>query len=147
MACFMAGNTDGGGGSIAVHIVRQPDHVGLGVVMVRQTAADPLDPDTPDTVGHQHPLGGLSTGEPPLGILPGIAVKGGFDIELLKEVCNAVSVPVIASGGAGSVQDFIDLFKEIPDIDAGLAASVFHFGEIEIADLKKELHKNNITMR
>ena len=89
----------------------------------------------------------LGAGEAVINSIDTDGVKKGFDIELLKEVCNAVSVPVIASGGAGSVQDFIDLFKEIPDIDAGLAASVFHFGEIEIADLKKELHKNNITMR
>ena len=74
-------------------------------------------------------------------------VKQGFDIELLDLVCNAVNVPVIASGGAGSVSHFIDLFKAIPSIDAALAASVFHFGEIEIPDLKKELKKNNIIVR
>ena len=74
-------------------------------------------------------------------------VKGGFDIELLKLVCDAVKVPVIASGGAGKPQDFVDLFKEIPDIDAGLAASVFHFGEIKIPDLKRELAENGISVR
>ena len=74
-------------------------------------------------------------------------VKGGFDIEMLRAVCRAVNVPVIASGGAGSVNDFVTLFKEIPDIDAGLAASVFHFGEIAIPDLKAELSKNNINVR
>ncbi len=74
-------------------------------------------------------------------------VKGGFDIEMLRAVCNAVSVPVIASGGAGCVQDFIDLFREVPDIDAGLAASVFHFGEIAIPDLKRILSGENINMR
>jgi cyclase len=74
-------------------------------------------------------------------------VKKGFDIPLLKEVCNAVNVPVIASGGAGCVQDFIDLFREIPDIDAGLAASVFHFGEIAIPDLKKTLAEYSIPVR
>ena len=74
-------------------------------------------------------------------------VKNGFDIEMLRAVCDAVNVPVIASGGAGSVGDFIDLFKKIPDIDAGLAASVFHFGEIRIPDLKRELAKNDITVR
>lgn len=74
-------------------------------------------------------------------------VKKGFDLELLKAVCAAVDVPVIASGGAGSVADFVTLFKEIPDIDAGLAASVFHFGEIEIADLKKVLAENGIPSR
>ena len=74
-------------------------------------------------------------------------VKGGFDIELLEIVTNAINVPVIASGGAGSKQDFVDLFKAIPTIDAGLAASVFHFGEIKINDLKKELKKNDINVR
>ena len=74
-------------------------------------------------------------------------VKGGFDIELLRKVTETVKVPVIASGGAGSVGHFIDLFKEIPDIDAGLAASVFHFGEIKIRDLKEELKNNGITVR
>ena len=74
-------------------------------------------------------------------------VKKGFDLELLKAVCAAVDVPVIASGGAGSVADFVTLFKEIPDIDAGLAASVFHFGEIKIADLKKVLAAEGIPSR
>lgn len=73
--------------------------------------------------------------------------KNGFDIELLKLVREAVRVPVIASGGAGSVEHFIDLFKKIPDIDAGLAASVFHFGEIKIPDLKRVLKENGITVR
>ena len=74
-------------------------------------------------------------------------VKKGFDIEMLKAVVEAVNVPVIASGGAGAVKDFIDLFETIPNIDAALAASVFHFGEIKIPDLKKDLNKNNITVR
>jgi len=74
-------------------------------------------------------------------------VKQGFDIELLKLVCDAVNVPVIASGGAGNIQHFIHLFKEIPDIDAGLAASIFHFGEVAIPDLKRELKNNNIIVR
>ena len=74
-------------------------------------------------------------------------VKQGFDIELLKAVNHVVNVPVIASGGAGSIQHFVDLFNEIPDIDAGLAASIFHFGEVEIKDLKQELKNNNINVR
>ena len=74
-------------------------------------------------------------------------VKGGFDIEMLKAVCNAVSVPVIASGGAGCVNDFITLFNEVPGVDAGLAASIFHFGEVAIPDLKNELKANGINVR
>ena len=74
-------------------------------------------------------------------------VKQGFDIEMLKAVCDAVNVPVIASGGAGCAEDFVTLFNEIPDIDAGLAASIFHFGEVQINDLKKLLQENNINVR
>ena len=74
-------------------------------------------------------------------------VKKGFDIPLLKEVCKIVNVPVIASGGAGSIEDFITLFKEIPTIDAGLAASIFHFGEVSIKDLKYKLKQENINVR
>ena len=74
-------------------------------------------------------------------------VKKGFDIGMLKAVCEAVNVPVIASGGAGCAEDFVTLFKEIPDIDAGLAASIFHFGEVKISDLKQLLNKNNINVR
>ncbi|MBR2388850.1 MAG: imidazole glycerol phosphate synthase subunit HisF [Clostridia bacterium] len=74
-------------------------------------------------------------------------VKMGFDIEMLRAVCDAVNVPVIASGGAGCIDDFTKLFKAIPDIDAGLAASIFHFGEVAISDLKAELKKNNINVR
>ncbi len=74
-------------------------------------------------------------------------VKGGFDLEMLKVVSENVSVPVIASGGAGNIQHFIDLFKTLPNVDAGLAASIFHFGQVKINELKKELRKNNIPVR
>lgn len=89
----------------------------------------------------------LGAGEVVVNSIDTDGVKGGFDIELLKLVCEAVNVPVIASGGAGNIQHFVDLFKEIPTIDAGLAASIFHFGEVKISDLKQELKKNNITVR
>jgi len=74
-------------------------------------------------------------------------VKNGFDLPLLEKVCNAVSIPVTASGGAGSIDDFITLFKTLPDINAGLAASIFHFGEVKIPILKQKLHKNGINVR
>ncbi|MBO7341182.1 MAG: imidazole glycerol phosphate synthase subunit HisF, partial [Clostridia bacterium] len=74
-------------------------------------------------------------------------VKRGFDIELLSRVCNTVSVPVIASGGAGNIGHFVDLFREVPTIDAGLAASIFHFREVAIPDLKAALKKENIPVR
>ena len=74
-------------------------------------------------------------------------VKKGFDLELLEQVCRAVRVPVIASGGAGKAEDFITLFKTLPGVDAGLAASIFHFGEVEISELKKEMRKNGIPAR
>ena len=89
----------------------------------------------------------LGAGEVVVNSIDTDGVKGGFDIELLKLVCEAVNVPVIASGGAGNIRHFIDLFKEIPDIDAGLAASIFHFGEVKINELKKELRNNDIVVR
>jgi len=72
--------------------------------------------------------------------------KNGFDNSLLKLVNDAVSIPLIASGGAGSVQHFVDVFEQT-NVDAALAASVFHYGEILIPDLKKILRKNNIEVR
>ncbi|MBQ7444371.1 MAG: imidazole glycerol phosphate synthase subunit HisF [Clostridia bacterium] len=74
-------------------------------------------------------------------------VKNGFDLEMLAAVCEISSVPVIASGGAGSIQDFITLFKTLPKVDAGLAASIFHYGEVKIKDLKAEMAKNGIPVR
>lgn len=74
-------------------------------------------------------------------------VKNGFDLEMLEAVCNAVSVPVIASGGAGSKEDFVKLFKTLPGVDAGLAASIFHFGEVKLQDLKQTLRENDIEVR
>ena len=74
-------------------------------------------------------------------------VKKGFDTEMLAAVTSIVNVPVIASGGAGSIEDFVELFKKVPDVDAGLAASVFHFGEVDIKKLKRELDKNGINVR
>ena len=74
-------------------------------------------------------------------------VKKGFDLEMLRDVSEIVHVPVIASGGAGGVQDFVDLFREIPDMSAGLAASIFHFGEVSIPDLKQVLRENGVCVR
>ena len=89
----------------------------------------------------------LGAGEIVVNSIDTDGVKGGFDLEMLEAVCNAVSVPVIASGGAGKVEDFTQLFQTLPGVDAGLAASVFHFGQITIPDLKAELRKNGILVR
>ena len=74
-------------------------------------------------------------------------MKRGFDLEMLEAVCGAVSVPVIASGGAGCAEDFVTLFREVPRVDAGLAASIFHFGEVSIADLKDTLAAAGVNVR
>ena len=90
---------------------------------------------------------GMGAGEVVLNSMDTDGVKQGFDLEMLDAVCQVVKVPVIASGGAGSVQDFITLFQTVPGVDAGLAASVFHFGEIKIPALKKTLSEHGIIMR
>ena len=74
-------------------------------------------------------------------------VKKGFDLEMLDAVCNAVNVPVIASGGAGCIDDFVTLFRSLPKVDAGLAASIFHFGEVSIEELKRVLLEKGIPAR
>ena len=74
-------------------------------------------------------------------------VKGGFDLPMLEAVSEAVDVPVIASGGAGCVEDFVTLFKTLPKVDAGLAASIFHFGQVKIPELKAVLWENDISVR
>ena len=89
----------------------------------------------------------LGAGEVVVNSIDTDGVKQGFDLEMLEVVCDAVSVPVIASGGAGSMEDFVTLFKELPKVDAGLAASIFHFGEVNIKELKERLAKENIPMR
>lgn len=89
----------------------------------------------------------LGAGEVVVNSIDTDGVKRGFDIEMLKAVCEAVNVPVIASGGAGGIGHFIELFREIPDIDAGLAASIFHFGEVAIPELKKSLRENGVIVR
>lgn len=90
---------------------------------------------------------GNGAGEVVLNSIDTDGVKNGFDLEMLDAVCNAVSVPVIASGGAGCIDDFTKLFKTLPKVDAGLAASIFHFGEVSISDLKQELKANGIPVR
>lgn len=89
----------------------------------------------------------LGAGEVVVNSIDTDGVKQGFDLEMLEAVCDAVSVPVIASGGAGSMEDFVTLFQELPKVDAGLAASIFHFGEVHIKELKERLAKENIPMR
>lgn len=89
----------------------------------------------------------LGAGEVVVNSIDTDGVKQGFDLPLLKKVCDAVNVPVIASGGAGSIDDFKELFREIPTVDAGLAASIFHFGEVEIPELKRQMSESGINVR
>ena len=90
---------------------------------------------------------GAGAGEVVVNSIDTDGVKGGFDLEMLEAVCERVNVPVVASGGAGSIADFVTLFKSVPEVSAGLAASIFHFGEVKIAELKRELAKYNINVR
>jgi cyclase len=90
---------------------------------------------------------GEGAGEIVLNSIDTDGVKGGFDLEMLDAVCRVVSVPVIASGGAGCIDDFVRLFKALPGVDAGLAASIFHFGEVSIPELKRILAENGVNMR
>ena len=89
----------------------------------------------------------MGAGEIVLNSIDTDGVKRGFDLEMLAAVCDIVSVPVIASGGAGSAGDFVTLFRTLPKVDAGLAASIFHFGEVEIPALKEELARSGILVR
>lgn len=90
---------------------------------------------------------GSGAGEVVLNSIDTDGVKNGFDLEMLDRVSNAVSVPVIASGGAGNMEHFTELFKTLPLVDAGLAASIFHFGEVDIRELKKKLKNDGINVR
>ena len=90
---------------------------------------------------------GMGAGEVVVNSIDTDGVKGGFDLEMLQAVCESVSVPVIASGGAGRSADFTELFRKVPDVSAGLAASIFHFGEVKIPELKAELRANGINVR
>ena len=90
---------------------------------------------------------GSGAGEVVLNSIDTDGVKNGFDLEMLDKVSNAVSVPVIASGGAGNMEHFTELFKTLPLVDAGLAASIFHFGEVDIRELKKKLKNDGINVR
>ncbi len=90
---------------------------------------------------------GQGAGEVVVNSIDTDGVKGGFDLEMLSAVCDAVNVPVIASGGAGNIQHFVELFSSLPKVDAGLAASIFHFGQVKIADLKATLAQNQILVR
>ncbi len=89
----------------------------------------------------------MGAGEVVLNSIDTDGVKKGFDLEMLNAVSEVVDVPVIASGGAGCMEDFVTLFQTLPKVDAGLAASIFHFGQVQIPDLKRYLAENNITVR
>ncbi|MGO3791527.1 MAG: imidazole glycerol phosphate synthase subunit HisF [Enterococcus gilvus] len=88
----------------------------------------------------------LGAGELVINSMDTDGVKQGFDLALLKAVSEITSLPIVASGGAGKMEDFIDLFQ-LPKIEAGLAASIFHYGEVKIPDLKKQLNTAGIPVR
>ena len=100
-----------------------------------------------EAVGWIKRLTGEGAGEVVLNSIDTDGVRRGFDLEMLRAVSEAVNVPVIASGGAGCADDFIELFKTLPRVDAGLAAGIFHFGEVTIPELKKELKRNGVNVR
>ena len=89
----------------------------------------------------------MGAGEVVLNSIDTDGVKQGFDLPMLQAVSEAVDVPVIASGGAGCMEDFVTLFQNLPKVDAGLAASIFHFGQVQIPELKRYLAENNINVR
>ncbi len=89
----------------------------------------------------------MGAGEIVLNSIDTDGVKRGFDLEMLRAVSELVHVPIIASGGAGCIEDFVTLFKTLPKVDAGLAASIFHFGEVKISELKMALSQNGIKTR
>lgn len=90
---------------------------------------------------------GEGAGEIVLNSIDTDGVKRGFDIPMLEELCGRVNVPVIASGGAGSAEDFLQLFNSVSGVDAGLAASIFHYGEVDIRALKRLLAQGGIPVR
>lgn len=88
----------------------------------------------------------LGAGELVINSMDTDGVKQGFDLELLQAVSEITALPIVASGGAGKSEDFIELFQ-LPKIEAGLAASIFHYGEVKIPDLKKQLMAADIPVR
>ena len=89
----------------------------------------------------------MGAGELVLNSIDTDGVKRGFDLEMLAAACEMVSIPIIASGGAGGAEDFVTLFQKLPQVDAGLAASIFHFGELTIQGLKEQLRENGVNVR
>lgn len=88
----------------------------------------------------------LGAGEILLTSMDADGTKAGYDLAMLNAVCQAVTIPVIASGGCGSIQDIIDVFEKT-DVDAALVASLFHFQEATVEDVRKECRKHNINVR
>lgn len=88
----------------------------------------------------------LGAGELVVNSMDSDGVKNGFDKELLEAISKVVTIPIIASGGAGNMEHFKDVF-EVKGVDAGLAASIFHFGEVEIPELKKYLKEQGVAVR
>ena len=88
----------------------------------------------------------LGAGEILLTSMDADGTKAGYDLEMINAVCDVVDIPVIASGGCGSIQDIVDVFEKT-NCDAALVASLFHFGEATVEDVRKELRKHNINVR
>ncbi|MCC8090503.1 MAG: imidazole glycerol phosphate synthase subunit HisF [Oscillospiraceae bacterium] len=115
--------------------------------MFRVYARGGRDDTSMEAIGWIRRCVDMGAGEVVLNSIDTDGVKQGFDLEMLQAVCDAVSVPVIASGGAGCIADFVTLFQTLPRVDAGLAASIFHFGEVPIPALKAALAENGIPVR
>jgi len=99
-----------------------------------------------DLVSWAKEVEGLGAGEILLTSLDKDGTKEGFDIPMYKAVCGAVSIPVVASGGGGDLKSFVELFQKVPEVDAALAASIFHFGDFTVGDIKNALRENGIPV-
>ena len=133
---------------ILFHISSLPSKYGIGTLGIEAYKFSDFLKESHQQYWQVLPIGPTSYGDSPYQTFSAFAGNPYFiDLDMLKAVEELVSIPVIASGGAGCIEDFVTLFRKIPTIAAGLAASIFHFGEVKIHDLKEELQRNNINVR